>query len=277
MRNNQDRLGNQFQDSDDSEVNAGIFNYVVPTHIVDLPSKGAYYGPNHPLHGKENVEIKEMTAKEEDILYNKSFLDKGIVMDKLLQSLFLDKSINPATLLVIDKNALLIAARVNGYGADYPINAECPACGSKFEATVDLNNLLKIKEPKAQDGVVLQEDGLVNISLPVTKWKVEVKPLTGIDQDRLQKIIEGKKKHKLEENTIVETIKSFVHSINSVTDDSEIYKAILAMPAKDSKHLRNVYTECFPNVTTDAPVTCTICTTETDMEVPFTLNFFWSK
>jgi hypothetical protein len=274
---NQDRLGNTIQNTIESEINVGIFNYVVPTHIVDLPSKGSYYGPNHPLHGKESVEIKEMTAKEEDILYNKSFLDKGIVMDKLLQSLFLDKSINPATLLVIDKNALLIAARINGYGADYPINADCPSCGSRFETNVDLNNLLKIKEPVLQDGVSLQENGLVSIVLPVTKWKVEVKPLTGIDQDRLQKILDSKKKNKLEENTIIESIKSFVFSINGITDDNEIYKAIVGMPAKDSKFLRNVYTESFPNVTTETKVACTICTTETEMEVPFTLNFFWSK
>ncbi len=57
----------------------------------------------------------------------------------------------------------------------------------------------------------------------------------------------------------------------------EIYKAIVGMPAKDSKFLRNVYTESFPNVTTATKVACTICTTETEMEVPFTLNFFWSK
>jgi len=279
MRNNQDRLTSNQLHTQDSDVEAvrSPFNYVVPTQLVDLPSKGAYYPPEHPLHGKESAEIKEMTAREEDILYNKSFLEKGIVMDRLLQSILVDKRIDPTSLLVIDKNALLLAARISGYGPEYPIKAECSSCGSSFDTEVDLSTLLKIKEPELKEGCRLLENGLVEVVLPVTKWKIEVKPLDGYEQEKLQKILEGRKKHKLEENTLIETAKTFIYSINGVSEENIIYQAIMSMPARDSKFLRNVYAECFPNITTNTVVTCTVCQNETDMEVPFNVNFFWSK
>ena len=88
-----------------------------PTEVVDLPSKGLLYPEDHPLASGQ-VEIKYMTAKEEDILTNQNYLAKGIVVDKLLQSMVVTKfSYND--LLLGDKNAILVAARVLGYGKDY--------------------------------------------------------------------------------------------------------------------------------------------------------------
>jgi hypothetical protein len=276
MRNNQDRIGNQVN-SNSQQENLNVFNYVVPTYIVDLPSRGVYYPLGHPLHNKSTVEMREMTAKEEDILFNKSFIERGVVLDRLLSSIFIDKEIQPNTLLTIDKNALLLAARINGYGPEYGIKVECPRCSTEFETSVDLNDLLKIKEAELKQGMKFLENGLVRIELPQTKWIVDVKPLNGFDQEKLNKTLEGKKKHKLEENAIIESIKSFVVSINSVEDEEVIYDAILKMPAKDSKYLRSNYSDVFPNITTETKVNCIICSNETDMEVPFNINFFWSK
>lgn len=272
MRNNQERMA-----ASSIEAVQSVFSYVVPTYLVDLPSKGAFYPEGHPLHKKEVVELKEMTGKEEDILYNKSFLEKGIVLDKLLISLLVDRTVNPASLLTIDKNALLLAARVNGYGPEYPIKANCEACGSSFDAVVDLGSLLKIKEPSVKDGVTHQTSGLLLVTLPQTKWRVLIKPLSGADQDILQKIAERRKKNKLEENSLIESMRAFVISINDETDGDQLYTALNSMPAKDTKFLRSVYADCFPNITTTSTVSCTVCGETADMEVPFTLNFFWSK
>jgi len=272
MRNNQERMQNTGFES----VNSA-FNYISPTYLVDLPSKGVFYPGGHPLNGKTTVELREMTAKEEDILFNKSFLERGIVLEKLLQSLFVDKSIDPASLLVIDKNALLLAARINGYGPEYPIKANCPACLSQFDSVVDLNTLLKIREPVQKDGVILLSNGLLSVTLPVTKWVVVIKPLSGADQDNLQKILETKKKNNIDQNSLIENIRSYVVSINGVIDGTSIYEAITNMPARDSKLLRNVYSDCFPNITTTSQVVCTVCRETADLEVPFTISFFWSK
>ena len=88
-----------------------------PTEMVDLPSKGLLYPENHPL-ASGKVEMKYMTAKEEDILTNKAYIEKGIVIDKLLQSLLVTK-FDYNDLFLVDKNAIMIAARVLGYGKDY--------------------------------------------------------------------------------------------------------------------------------------------------------------
>ena len=89
-----------------------------PTEVIELPSKGLLY-PESNILSSGKLEMKYMTAKEEDILSNKSYIEKGIVLDKLLESLVVTKEININDLIVGDKNALLIAARVLGYGKDY--------------------------------------------------------------------------------------------------------------------------------------------------------------
>lgn len=280
MRNNQERLFAGHAPEQDQDIaattNQPTFSYVTPTELVDLPSAGRYYPPDHPLHQKETVEIKEMTAKEEDILYNKSFIERGIVLEKLLSSIMVDKRIDPKSLTVPDKNAILIKARINGYGNLYQVQMKCVECGSLSDVEVDLNELLKIIKPEYDNNIKLLDNGLVSITLPSSKWVIEVKPLSGYDQEKLQKVLDGRKKHKLEENSLLETVKSFIFSINGNTNPEEFHLALISMPAKDSKFLRNAYANAFPNISTTAKATCEVCNEETDLEVPFNLNFFWS-
>jgi hypothetical protein len=277
MRNNQERLGSFSPEQDQGiPANQPVFSYVTPTDLVDLPSKGKYYPPQHPLHLKESVEIREMTAKEEDILYNKSYLEKGIVLDKLLESIFVDKRIDVKSLLVPDKNAILLKARIQGYGSLYPVEMECSECGSKSETEVDLNDLLKLVEPDYNENFKLLDNGLVAVTLPSSKWVVEVKPLCGYDQEKLQKVLEGRRKNKLEENALIETIKAFIFSINGHSDQASVQMALASMPAKDSKYLRTAYGNVFPNISSTGKAVCGVCDSSTDLEVPFNLNFFWS-
>jgi hypothetical protein len=92
--------------------NSGGFSFVVPTEFIDLPSEGKFYPEGHPLHGQTTLEIKQMTAKEEDLLTSRALLKKGIALDRLLSSVIVNKSIDPNSLLVGDRNAILIATRV---------------------------------------------------------------------------------------------------------------------------------------------------------------------
>ena len=93
-------------------------DYKFPTEVVDLPSKGHFYVDGHPLSSGK-VEVKYMTAKEEDILTSQNLIQQGTVIDVLLQSLIVDKTININELLIGDKNAIMVAARILGYGKDY--------------------------------------------------------------------------------------------------------------------------------------------------------------
>ena len=126
---NEDRLGVGLEDDHHSknspsppQQTQGIISFPAPTEFVDLPSGGEYYLEGHPLHGKEKIEIKMMTAKEEDILLNENYLRSGVVIDKLLNSVLVDRTIKLDDLVIGDKNALLFATSISGLGAEYSAN-----------------------------------------------------------------------------------------------------------------------------------------------------------
>ena len=124
MARNRDRLGGgRPPDADSPPPNVMQdnqtegFSFVVPTDFVELPSQGKYYPENHPLHGQESIEIKQMTAKEEDILTSRTLLRKGIALDRVLQSVILNKNVNTDSMLVGDRNAIIVAMRIAGFGS----------------------------------------------------------------------------------------------------------------------------------------------------------------
>ena len=119
---------------------AGGFSFVVPTEFVEIPSQGKYYSQNHPLANQDTIEIKQMTAKEEDILTSRTLLKKGVALERVLESIILNKAIHPDSLLVGDRNALIIAARVSAYGNEYNTTVTCPECGTSQEYGFDLNH-----------------------------------------------------------------------------------------------------------------------------------------
>ncbi len=139
-----------------------------PTEIVELPSKGLLYPEGHPL-SSGTVEMKYMTAKEEDILTNMSYIKQGVVIDKLLQSLLVT-SFPYDDLLIGDKNAIMVAARVLGYGKDYPFtyNGE--------EVVVDLSEL-PINE--LDENLVNDRVNEFEFELPYSKNKVTFQLVTG--------------------------------------------------------------------------------------------------
>jgi len=120
--------------------NGPALAFVVPTEFVDLPSGGRFYQEGHPLHGQDCIELKQMTAKEEDILSSRTLLKKGIALDRVIESIIVDKSIDPNSLLIGDKNAIIIATRVSGYGAEYATKVTCPSCNNTEKYSFDLRD-----------------------------------------------------------------------------------------------------------------------------------------
>ena len=99
-------------------------SYVTPTEFVELPSRGKFYSTDHPLHGKEVIEMRYMTAKDEDILTSPALLKNGIAINRLIENLIVDKNIAIDSLLVGDKNAIILAARISGYGEQYNVKVK---------------------------------------------------------------------------------------------------------------------------------------------------------
>jgi hypothetical protein len=252
-------------------------SFVVPTEIVELPSEGQFYPQDSTLHGVGSLEIRHMTAKDEDILVNRSFITKGVVLDRLLQSVIVDKDINVNDLLVGDKNALLVAARISGYGADYETKVLCPACGSITESVFDLTDVSNSEVDCEAFGAQQTSNGTFLLTLPKSQVEVEVRPFTGKDEKSILSSNKMRKKNKLPEFGMTDQMKRYIVSVNGDETGNTISEFVDMMPALDSRHLRTTYKNLIPNVDLAQHFQCPECSHEQEMEVPFTTDFFWPK
>ena len=162
-----------------------IFSFVTPTEFVDLPSKGRFYVGDSPLEGVDSVEIRHMTAKEEDILTSEALLRKGLALDRMLQSLLTDKTLDLDEFLIGDKNALVVAARITGFGSDYVTQVTCPSCAAVNEAAFDLEELNLYHAEIFPEEVEETETGTFKFTLPTTGVSVEVCLLTSGKEKKL--------------------------------------------------------------------------------------------
>jgi hypothetical protein len=242
----------------------------IPTEIVTLPSKGLLYPKDNPLH-KGEVEMKYMTAREEDILTNTNYIRQGTVIDKLLQALIVTK-INYDDLLIGDKNAILVAARILGYGQEYKfkyINDQ----GEERETTVDLS---KLEEKPLEEDILKATSNEFSIVLPKSENTITFKLLTHGDEKKIEAENKGLKKINPTATTDVTT--RLKHMITSVNGDSDI-KAIRDfidnyLLAPDARALREYYAKISPDINLKFIPEDEDYTGE-GIEVPVTLNFFW--
>jgi len=167
------------------------FNYEVPIESVPIPSSGKIYPPESGLYGKETIEIKAMTAKEEDILTSRALIKKGTVITELIKSCVIDKTVNIDDMISGDRNALMTALRITGYGSDYNVQIDCPECGTHGKHTFDLASL-PIKRLDIQP--VAEGTNLFEFKLPVTQKAVQFKFLTGKDEADMTTVQERQKK-----------------------------------------------------------------------------------
>lgn len=259
--------------------NTGV-SYIAPTEHVQLPSYGVFYPEGHPLSGIDSIEIKQMTAKEEDILTNASYIKNGTVIDKLLKSLVIsDMDLDGLT--IGDKNALLIAARSSAYGSDYEASATCPQCGAKNQVGVNLEDVLDVSPPDFEslpDGCEFDpERRVVRIVLPRTRLQFELRPRIGADDTELQEKKKKLKKLKLKSDTS-SMIESFAQVTISIDGNSErhfITKTIENLPAFDFRYLRNCYQSIMPDVNLHTFLECSACGAEEVISVPMNADFLW--
>ena len=282
FRNNEDRVGARPNDAPPVEQISNKtdheFSFATPTQFVDLPSKGKFYSEEHPLHNRDTIEIRFMTAKDEDILTSRTLLQKGIAIDRLLQNVLVDKTINPDDLLIGDKNALIVAARVTGYGAEYSARVTCPVCGTMTSHSFDLEKLnIHVEGESEESGISCEENGNISFELPKSKVQVTVRPLTGNDEKKLLGIAEAKRKHKLPESSLTDQIRMMLVSVNGTSEANTINSFIENMPASDSRYLRTTYASVIPDVNLNQSFTCPACAVEEEVMVPFTTDFFWPK
>ena len=248
-------------------------DFVKPTQFVELPSKGKY-PQGHPLSGQDSIEINYMTAKDEDTLTNRSLLKKGLALDRLIQNLLVNKSINARSLYMGDRNAIIINARASAYGTDYNTSVQCPACGETSKFKFDLTDHEIYHGDEINDKIEDCEDGTFKVILPMSKIVARIRPLTG--EDELKLISKGKNKDATD-NLITKQMKLFVVDFNGYSDANTINYVCENMVAGDSKVIRGAHGLISPDVRMEQNFVCSNCEHEEVMSVPFGTDFFWPE
>lgn len=247
--------------------------YQVPVELVSLPSRGSVYPIGHPLCNEEAVEIKAMTAKEEDILTSRALLKNGTLLTQLLKSCVLNKTIDPDDMLIGDRNAILVGIRVTGYGSEYKVKITCPECSKEFDNTFSLGGL-KLKNLDVQP--LQPNTNLFQFTLPSSGQLVYFKLLSGRDESEVSKVMESKKKlgSQIEAGVTTRLFQSIV-SINGESDRGKILLLIQNMRAMDARALRKYIDEIEPGVDMTQKVVCASCDTESEVTMPLGMSFFW--
>ncbi len=261
----------------EQEGSGTAFSFVVPTEFVDLPSKGKFYAEGHPLHGESTIEIRHMTAKEEDILTSRALLKKGVALDRLIKNIIVNKAIDPTTLLVGDRNAIIIAARISGYGEEYETQVTCPACATVQKYQFDLNDaeVYEGEDKLSAYDISPNDDGTFEITLPRSKAVVIFRLLSGKEEKLMVTGMESDRKRKGAEKNITRQLMQLIVSVNGDASQKMREYLVQNIPSMDSRYLRHSYDVACPNVDLTQHFECSECDYSQDMEVPLTADFFW--
>ena len=237
-------------------------SFNLPTETIDLPSKGLVYPENHAL-SDGTIEIKYMTAKEEDILTNQNYIKDGTVLDKLLESLIITK-FNYNDLVIGDKNAIMIASRILGYGAEYKFTY------NGVEETIDLS---QIENKPLDESLYTKGQNEFSFDLPNSDNSITFKLLTHGDEVKINQELEGIKKIKRNSSPELTTrLKHMITSINGDPEKKNIREFVdQAFLARDARAFR----EFIQKIQPDVDLTFFPSTKTTSVSIPIGINFFW--
>ena len=229
----------------------------VPTEFVQLPSFGLVYPPNSPLHNIKEIEVRYMTAADEDILTSRSLLRSGKAIDAVLQNCILDGRINPEELLSGDKNALITFLRVSGYGPEYKVEIDCPSCEETSKYEFDLSQL----EMKTLDIQPIEKgENRFHFQVP-TGTHIEFKFLNSAEEKMI--------------SDAQDRIK--IISIDGNNDPSLINQYVDSLNVRDSRALRKHMEDNTPDIDMNQDFECAHCGHRGEVDVPISVGFFWPE
>ena len=238
-----------------------------PTEVIDLPSGGKLYPKDSPLSSGK-LEIKYMTAKEEDILTSANLIKKGIAVEKLLDSLIITEDVKVDNLVLGDKNAVMVAARVLAYGPEYSCDITNPNTGETINHTFNLADCPFKKLPKGISG------NSFSLELPISKKTIEFKLLTGKEEKLIDEELEASKKTGSDVSPELTTrLRHVILSVDGDTNPSTIGNFVQNMLARDSLVLRQKINAISPDIKLKQEVE--IGGDVVEVDIPLTTEFFW--
>lgn len=244
-----------------------------PTDVIPLPTKGWFYPEGHPLTSGE-IELKQMSAKEEDILANTQLRKNGKFLEKLLESLIVNKEIKEQEILIPDKNAIFISIRRLAYGDEYPISVSCASCGEQNKVTVNLGTVEN--KPFSFDKFKKGENSFT-FKLPNSGVTVTYKLLNQIDEKNVEVELNQLKKISPEASRELTTrLKWVITSLDGNPDKGAIRKFVdEQLLAKDSLALRRNMRETTPDIDFAFDFVCERCGQERRQDIPMGISFLW--
>ena len=238
-----------------------------PSEIIDLPSGGRLYSEGHPLKDGK-IEIKYMTAKEEDILTSQNLIKKGVVIDRLMDSLILTQGVKSDDLVLGDKNAVMVAARILAYGPEYTCEVTNPKSGEASPHTFNLADCPFKKLPKDIT------ENKFKVTLPICKKEVEYKILTGKEEKSIDAELKASEKINSEVKPELTTrLRHVIVSVDGDESQSTINNFVQNMLARDSMHLRKEISKVAPDIELSQEVE--FGGESVKVNIPMTVGFFW--
>jgi len=250
-------------------------NYDFPTEVIELPSQGKAYAEGHPL-SKGTLEIKYMTAREEDILASQNLIRKGVVLDKLFESVVVEEGLDIGDIFVGDKNAILLATRVLGYGADYEVEVTDPFTLEQQKVSIDLSKV----QTKDIDFDKLNTQNRYEFELPTSKKKIVFKLLTHKDEMDINKDIQAMQrlsgKGEAPSQDVSTRLRYMIQEVDGNTDRGFINNFVKNnLLARDSRALRNYVREISPDLDLTFNFTSDITGETEALDIPFGAGFFY--
>ena len=246
-----------------------------PTEVVDLPSKGLLYSKDSSLSNGQ-IELKYMTAKEEDILTSRNLIQKGIVLDRLLESIIVDENVSLNDLLLGDKNAIMIATRILGYGKDYTVQLTDPSTGDKQEETFDLT---KVGDKKVDYDIFKSGKNEFEFELPSSKVKIMFRLLTHKEEKEIDAELKAYKKFSKESGVTAEIttrLKKAIIAIGGDTSQIRVNEFVdNELLSRDSLAFREHLIKITPDVDMSFTFTSDQTGEDTTMDIPLDIEFFW--
>lgn len=250
------------------------FDMEVAVDAVPLPSEGKIYPEGTSVHNCQTVEIRAMTAREEDILTSRALIKKGTVISELLRSCLVDKSINVDGMISGDRNALMTAIRITGYGADYEVEVSCPECSESSKQTF---NLAELPIKRLEIEPIEPGTNRFTFVLPVSKKQVVFRFLTGQDEQNMS-IETDRRKKKLGsdvDSLVTNRLLYSIMAVDGVEDRSKIAQFVKNMPARDSRSLRKFMDDSEPGIEMKSWMDCPNCSESSEVTLPIGVSFFW--
>jgi hypothetical protein len=244
-----------------------------PTQVISLPSEGKVYAESNPL-SKGTLEIKYMTAREEDILADRNLINKGIVLQKLLESVVVQPGVSVDDLVIGDINAVYLATRMLGYGPDYDVEITDPFSGEKQKVTIDLSAI----QTKDIDYSRLNPQNRYELTLPVSKKKLIVRLLTHKDEKDITQetqAMERLTKGKSVGTDVTTRFKYMIVEVDGNSDRGFINKFVPNMLAGDTKALRNFFKELSPDLNMKYDFVSEVTGESEALDIPFGISFFY--